>query len=757
MWRPLTASLVCTTLLSSTAWAAAPKVDAKLFPSANSKLYIAQSLLHDDENWDVAYEILRDVIKNDTTINSVSKKKVKQAASIIRSYNLQKPFFGMTGHAQYKTRPYIEAQLYLAEALMDSRIFLNQSYDSEVQYVDTLLKNYFFPLQADKVKIIYPNAAAYAFNKWSFSKEVLDESQTGVAVEGEDFFNFLGDNNSSTATSGAPSGNTSGLGGPKGIPTPPNFNKPVSPVAGSTQDSSSTISATPVTAPPIPPFNPNMTAGSSVPKGVASAEQEKGIIEDAAEVVDVVVDLSDKAKVLMDAYQQYEQKNNRINNKYLAQSMLVQALAEPGSVLVDPQLQEFLKGIRIEYSLGEVEMPKQMELDEINDNLGDNIIKGDAQNIQIDLSKLFAAERAGTYSAMKLEYRSMPGKAGRATLFVISSVSGEDLMFNRVLQHAATLAKNADAIAASKAAEAGSKVVNTVPKFLVHLGEALQKTVRYGKEADTLGAYAGAWNSSKKALVWGLTKAEAPRLAISKMVQSPGVQKVMDYTVRTKFVQNGHLFHSLVALGVLMEVTTGIIEMNNAETVEDRRHARNEMLARTGAQLLYLVPYVGVAAMTVDFLHFAMGLPVETADVFRGAEYLGESIGLWMAGYNHTTFRLAELELKYKVPLHEVYIWEHAFNLKSISDAVEGKQMIYNQIQQTSLNNLSVIYLAHRSTKDRSNYDFGKRLAEYKTHYEKMNIEVAKKALKKIDGQIEGLRMMDQINSDLSQSLERKI
>ena len=755
IWRQLTAGLVCASLLSSTAYAAAPKVDAKLFPSANSKLYIAQSLLHDDESWDVAYEMLRDVIKNDTTINSVSKKKVKQAASVIRNYNLKKPLYGMTGYAQYKNRPYIEAQLYLAEALMDSRIFLNQSYDSEVQHVDNLLKNYFFPLQADKVKIIYPNAAAYAFSKWAFSKETLEAAQTGRAVEEEDFFNFLAENATGTSSSTV---NTSGNSGPKGIPTPPNFQKPGTPVT----DTNSTpvpINASPISPRPgIPAFNPNMASNDgSIPKGVESQEQEKGIIEDAAMVVDVAVDLTDKAKDLMKAYDAYEQKSNRINNRYIGQSMLVQALAEPGSVLVDPQLQEFLKGIRIEYSLGEVEMPKRLELDEINDSLGENIIKGDDQNVQIDLSKLFEVERSGTYSAMKLEYRSMPGKAGRATLFVISSVSGEDLMFNRVLQHAAMLAQNADAIAASKAAEVGSKVVNTVPKFLVHLGEALKNTVKYGKDADSLGNYAGVWNSAKKTLVWGLAKAEAPRMAITKMVQSPGVQKVMDYTVRTKFVQNGHLFHSLIALGVLMEVTTGIIEMNNAETVEDRRYARNEMLARTGGQLLYLLPYVGVAAMTVDLLHYTMGLPVDSADLFRGAGYLGESIGLWMAGYNHTTFRLAELELKYKVPLHEVYLWEHAYNLKSLSDAVNGRQMIYNQIQQTSLNNLSVIYLAHRSTKDRSNYDFGKRLAEYKTHYEKMNIEVAKKALKKIDDQIDGLRLKDKINSDLSESLTKQI
>lgn len=737
MLRKMTAGLICSALLSTSVMASGAKLDVKLFPSANSKIYVAQSLLHDDKSWDLAYEILRDIIKNDDTLNSVSMKKIKKAASLISNYNIQKPVWSYSGIGQYKTRPYIEAQMYLAEALMDSRIFLNQSYDSEVKYVDNLLKNYFFPLQADKVKIIYPNASAYAFNKWAFSKENIEAAETGKAVEDGGFFNFLGDTSSNSSNT------TTNPNGPKGIPTPPNFNKPVVP----------TVPNQPIQA----PFNPQLSGNDDSPKGMAGEEQEKGIIEDAAEVVDVVVEISDKAKDLLKAYEKNEEKNNRINNRYIGQAMLVQALAEPGSVLVDPQLQEFLKGIKLEYSLGEVDMPKRLELEEINENLGENIVQGEGQNIQINLSKLFEMNREGTYSSLKLEYRSMPGKLGRATLFVISSVSGEDLMFNRVLQHAASLAQNADMIASSKAAEVAGGAVNTIPKFLSHLGEALKNTVKYGKDAESLGNYAGVWNSAKKTLVWGLGKAEAPKAAITKLVQSPMLQKVLDNSVRTKFVQSGALFNSLIAIGVIIEVTTGIIEMNKAETQDEKNHARNEMLARTGGQLLYLLPYVGVAAMGVDFLHYTMGLPVESADLFRGAGYFGESLGLWMAGYNHTTFRLAELELKYDVPRHEVYIWKYAYNLNSISDAVNGRQMIYNQIQDVAFKNLSVIYLAHRSTKDKSNYDFGQRLAEYKEHFEKMNIEVAHKALKKIDDQIDGLRLKEKVNNDLADSIARSL
>ena len=142
MLRKLTAAFVSSALITSTVLAATPKVNTSLFPSANSKIYVAQGLLHDDKSWDVAYEILRDIIKNDKTINKVSKKKVKKAARLIRDHNIEKPIFSIFNYAQYKSRPYVEAQMYLAEALMDSRLFLNQSYDTEVQFVEKLLKNF---------------------------------------------------------------------------------------------------------------------------------------------------------------------------------------------------------------------------------------------------------------------------------------------------------------------------------------------------------------------------------------------------------------------------------------------------------------------------------------------------------------------------------------------------------------------------------------------------------------------------------------
>ncbi|MCK5883635.1 MAG: hypothetical protein KAG61_08105, partial [Bacteriovoracaceae bacterium] len=477
-----------------------------------------------------------------------------------------------------------------------------------------------------------------------------------------------------------------------------------------------------------------------------------------------VVDASEKAEQLLDGFERYENSNDRVRNEYLGQSMLVQSIAEPGSALVDPQLQAFIKGVKIEYSLGETEMPKRLELEELNDNLDEKIVTGDTMSkVSIDLTKLYKLNRNGSYSSLSLEFRPTIGRAGRATLFVISSIAGEDLMFNRVLQHAASLAQKSEVVGNAKATGVVLKAVDTVPQFFAYMGEVLARTIKHGKDIDKLGKIGTVWNGSKMALVQGLKIANAPKIAYAKLAESPVMQTILDKTVRTKFVKSGKLFNSLIAIGLIAEVTTGIIEMNNAKEKDgtcgdDCGDARDEMLSRAGAQLVYLVPYVGAAAMTVDFLHYAMGLPIETADVFRGARYLGGSIGLWLAGYNQTTYKLLELEHEYKVPRHEVNVVKHAYYLESVSDAVEAKQKVMNEIQDAALKNLVVLYRAHRSFGQKQNYDFGKRIADYREHFETQNIQRGHWAIKKIDDQIVGLRLKEkeneQENSTLSEELD---
>lgn len=117
--------------------------------------------------------------------------------------------------------------------------------------------------------------------------------------------------------------------------------------------------------------------------------------------------------------------------------MLLQALVEPGSAIIDPQMQAFLKGVRIEYQVAQVDMPTIKELYALNDAAGEKIVKREGNSLTIDLTKLYGLNRNDTFSALKIRLDQVQDQTDRAIMYVISSVSGEDLMFNKILQQAA--------------------------------------------------------------------------------------------------------------------------------------------------------------------------------------------------------------------------------------------------------------------------------------------------------------------------------
>lgn len=159
--------------------------DTFMYPSVNTQLYEAQRLLsgNDKTKGDIAYELLRDILKNDRSINEISRKKVQEAADIIESIHFWKPIKKFFNTFRYKERPYIKAQFLLSEAIMDSRLALNESSDSEILFVENLLKNYFFPGHPEKVKINFPSPAEFAFKMWALTEENLVNARIGKPDE----------------------------------------------------------------------------------------------------------------------------------------------------------------------------------------------------------------------------------------------------------------------------------------------------------------------------------------------------------------------------------------------------------------------------------------------------------------------------------------------------------------------------------------------------------------------------------------------
>ena len=83
-----------------------------------------------------------DLLKNDDTINRISRKKIQWAADEIESIHFWDDIKRLFNSFRHKERPFIKAKYFLSEAIMDSRVALNESSDTEILFVENLLKNY---------------------------------------------------------------------------------------------------------------------------------------------------------------------------------------------------------------------------------------------------------------------------------------------------------------------------------------------------------------------------------------------------------------------------------------------------------------------------------------------------------------------------------------------------------------------------------------------------------------------------------------
>ena len=111
---------------------------AKLYPTAIARIYRARVLLENHENWGEAHELLRSVIRYGDHLPDVAVRKLQQSFDTI-SWYLPKSVFRDLTNRRHLVRPFLETQYLLNEALMDLRIALNTSNDSEILYIEDLL------------------------------------------------------------------------------------------------------------------------------------------------------------------------------------------------------------------------------------------------------------------------------------------------------------------------------------------------------------------------------------------------------------------------------------------------------------------------------------------------------------------------------------------------------------------------------------------------------------------------------------------
>lgn len=660
--------------------------------SSLSKVYRARVLLEDYRNWPESYELLRDVLKNDETLSKVARKKLEKAAGQVKSY-LPGRWFSRTFNGRHLLRPFLEASYLINEAIMDSRIALNTSSDSEVVFAEMLLKSYFFPGNEAQGQIEFPAYETYAFDLYALTAENIASARRERSDQ-------------------------------------------VDSDAGSSTDSKdeSKEESIDTAAVKVDLDDRDLSVRYSAANGFIS------------EIIEGGVAIAEITKEVQSLIKRYEVPN-RVHNRYLPVAMLTQAIVDPGTALFDPQLQSFLKGVRLKVALGQSDKPGTDDLMALKSLLGNNAVVEKDGETRIRLGYLIDKQRGSPFlkSGLELSLQDVKG-SGRTVLYAISAVSGEEQMMIRTLQMAATIARDSD-----RAVKIGSGLAASVPALgklqslgSLSLAKLLAALPAAAKAVNEMArtANSGAIGAGLKTVAWALRGVVSLQNVGVKVtsVLSPKAAQLLAAAKNNKYVKNGTATGVLTLVVAATQITVGVIEYRATDDQDRKDEIYVDTLSRVGATATYMLPVVGWAAAALDLGHAFLGVPVETADLFKGYSWAVGATTLWFMGTSETEVKMIEIEAGLNIARNDIFFrrWEKRAgdSLESCHNALTGLRA---ETQNLALSELTFLYVAHRSFASKTNYEFGERMEQHFRSYlnnRKAAQETQKAIQKKLDEQL---------------------
>jgi hypothetical protein len=459
-----------------------------------------------------------------------------------------------------------------------------------------------------------------------------------------------------------------------------------------------------------------------------------GFIDDALQSG---IDLGDITEEVVRIMKQFK-ISDRVTNRYLEQSLLMQAIADPGSILFDPQLQEFLKGVRLSVYLGDVPANSASEWDVLRDSLGTDLVARDKEgNVRIKMSGLVSKTRPGTEQGLEIRLSAVKGD-DRQSLYVISSIAGPDLLRLRTFMALATMFRDWDRGVVLAKTAAG--VISQTQAY-AYLAKMSKLVIDFSK----IGA-----REASRVMMWVIriayyTIESLPGMKAASLVQirellrtaaltisrggvekftkffqwmSPRVQKTFNWVKNQKYIKDGSAAKGLIFMALAAETFIVAVEYKHAKDPDQKYEVWMDGGARIGATLTYALPVVGLGAALVDLSHSFLKLPFETADAFRAYRHGVENMAYnHYSGMNKMEFDLNELQLSLNLPRHNAYIERYSKNVQSVSSARQRIVELDQQIQDISARYLIHLYMAHRKIAPGRENTFGQKHEDYMREY----------------------------------------
>jgi len=245
----------------------------------------------------------------------------------------------------------------------------------------------------------------------------------------------------------------------------------------------------------------------------------------------------------------------------------------------------------------------------------------------------------------------------------------------------------------------------------------------------------GAIGAGLKSAAWalkGIVSVQSIGVKISSTL-SPRAMKLVQAAKNNKYVKNGTVSGVLTLAVVATQITVGVIEYKATDDEDRKQEIYVDTLSHVGATVSYLLPVVGWGAAALDLGHAFLGVPVETADLFKGYSWAVGATTLWFMGTSNTEIKMDEMEAALILPRNDVFFARWAKQKNATSEETQSSlTKLRAEIQGTAMSEISFIYVSHRSFASKTNNKYGQRLEVHFRSYlnNKKAVEAAEKTLR---------------------------
>ena len=580
--------------------------------SNNAKIYQVLKLMDDRTQWLTVSELLREILDSD-----IEDKFIRNQLALAKD-EVDAELYKKVARQRVLDWPFVVAKLRIIEAMMANHARLNISYDREVPLIKGLLQTYFFPGMETEGDIIYPPKKSYSFDLYGYVQQNIEKTET------------------------APSGV---IDDPR-FPPKPEVKKPDPKDPKNKNGKVKKIK-------PIIPYNPNRDEDED-----AEEVSPNGLKED----MDAITDTVEAVKKITDAtYKELQDFAHavRLQNQFEHYALLLQVIANPDSMYSDPQMFDFMKGVKLRLRISK---------------------EYDFKPEQQDL--LLSVFQEQTDIGLTIE-QALDSETGKAILYVSSNmVDPEVISFRYLIYLKKILDFSSNPMTQSKGRDLVAIMIKTARSL-----KKLQGAQRwYSSLMQALGRGSGHVLMGGYQIIQKVLEKDGQVVKLLEKMRTfsfavPKTEKMVRPAAAAEWIsKNDRYFKAVLYIAMAHDLAAGMVQYLTARDKFEKVEVFQETLSKEVVHLLYMAPLVTQKAIYrwLSWGAFAFDVGSLISDDVPPAHQViktvfGEMIpytaASWITGTTYRTVMIREYESRMGLNENEDDLSVHYF-----SEAIHAAQ-----------------------------------------------------------------------------------